>query len=106
MRIHLDYLLYLFNDILLFKIYIAYVFSDSSDIHLPDKSPGNRVEQIATTDVPLQNGGTKTQEENLDPSKFVRFYIFNYIIRRVYTKKVFLFKTKICNIIFTCVVAQ
>ncbi|XP_020283741.1 sodium/potassium/calcium exchanger 3 [Pseudomyrmex gracilis] len=44
------------------------VAPDSSDIHLPDKSPGNRVEQIATTDVPLQNGGTKTQEENLDPN--------------------------------------
>lgn len=50
-------------------------FVDSSDIHLPrpDKlqSPGDRVEQIATIDVPLQNGGTKTQEENPDPSKFL-----------------------------------
>nr|XP_012219105.1 PREDICTED: sodium/potassium/calcium exchanger 4-like isoform X1 [Linepithema humile]XP_012219106.1 PREDICTED: sodium/potassium/calcium exchanger 4-like isoform X1 [Linepithema humile]XP_012219107.1 PREDICTED: sodium/potassium/calcium exchanger 4-like isoform X1 [Linepithema humile] len=48
------------------------VAPDSSDIHLPrpDKlqSPGDRVEQIATIDVPLQNGGTKTQEENPDPS--------------------------------------
>ncbi|KYN26788.1 Sodium/potassium/calcium exchanger 4, partial [Trachymyrmex cornetzi] len=47
------------------------VTTDSSDIHLPrtDKlqSPGDRVEQIATIDVPLQNGGTKTQEENPDP---------------------------------------
>lgn len=48
--------------------------TDSSDIHLPrpDKlqSPGDRVEQIATIDIPLQNGGTKTQEENPDPSEF------------------------------------
>lgn len=29
------------------------------------------MEQIATIDVPLQNGGTKTQEENPDPSKTV-----------------------------------
>lgn len=46
------------------------VTTDSSDIHLPrpDKlqSPGDHVEQIATIDVPLQNGGTKTQEENPD----------------------------------------
>ena len=51
--------------------------TDSSDIHLPrtDKlqSPGDRVEQIATIDVPLQNGGTKTQEENPDPGKLVPF---------------------------------
>ncbi|XP_032668972.1 sodium/potassium/calcium exchanger 4 isoform X3 [Odontomachus brunneus] len=48
------------------------VTTDSSDIHLPrpDKlqSPGDRVEPIATIDVPLQNGGTKTQEENPDPN--------------------------------------
>ncbi|KAL6254192.1 hypothetical protein P5V15_014814 [Pogonomyrmex californicus] len=48
------------------------VTTDSSDVHLPrpDKlqSPGDRVEQIATIDVPLQNGGTKTQEENPDPN--------------------------------------
>lgn len=55
---------------------------DSSDIHLPrpDKlqSPGDCVEQIATIDVPLQNGGTKTQEENPDPSKLVVLsYIFS-----------------------------
>jgi len=54
-------------------------FTDSSDIHLPrpDKlqSPGDRVEQIATIDVPLQNGGTKTQEENPDPSKFVYSFL-------------------------------
>jgi len=58
--------------------YINNVFlTDSSDIHLPrtDKlqSPGDRVEQIATIDVPLQNGGTKTQEENPDPGKFISF---------------------------------
>ncbi|XP_025158108.1 sodium/potassium/calcium exchanger 3 isoform X2 [Harpegnathos saltator] len=47
------------------------VTTDSSDIHLPrsDKlqSPGDCVEPI-TVDVPLQNGGTKTQEENPDPN--------------------------------------
>lgn len=57
--------------------------TDSSDIHLPrpDKlqSPGDRVEQIATIDIPLQNGGTKTQEENPEPSKF-SFQIFEYNI--------------------------
>lgn len=50
--------------------------TDSGDIHLPrpDKlqSPGDRVEPIATIDVPLQNGGTKTQEENPDPSECLR----------------------------------
>jgi hypothetical protein len=55
---------------------ISLSFTDSSDIHLPrpDKlqSPGDCVEQIATIDVPLQNGGTKTQEENPDPSKSIR----------------------------------
>jgi len=54
---------------------VSLSFTDSSDIHLPrpDKlqSPGDCVEQIATIDVPLQNGGTKTQEENPDPSKFI-----------------------------------
>lgn len=58
--------------------------ADASDIHLPrtDKlqSPGDRVEQIATIDVPLQNGGTKTQEENPDPGKFVSFFtLTNYL---------------------------
>ncbi|CAG5080929.1 Similar to slc24a5: Sodium/potassium/calcium exchanger 5 (Danio rerio) [Cotesia congregata] len=41
---------------------------DAGEIHLSrsDKlqSSGDRVEQIATIDVPLQNGGTKSQEEN------------------------------------------
>ncbi|XP_014204897.1 sodium/potassium/calcium exchanger 3 isoform X1 [Copidosoma floridanum] len=41
---------------------------DAGEIHLSrsDKlqSPIDRVEQIATIDVPLQNGGTKSQEEN------------------------------------------
>ncbi|XP_043286436.1 sodium/potassium/calcium exchanger 3 [Venturia canescens] len=45
---------------------------EASEIHLSrsDKlqSPGSeRVEQIATIDVPLQNGGAKTQEENHEP---------------------------------------
>jgi len=57
------------------KARVSLSFTDSSDIHLPrpDKlqSPGDRVEQIATIDVPLQNGGTKTQEENPDPSKSI-----------------------------------
>lgn len=29
-------------------------------------------EQVEHIDVPLQNGGTKTQEENPDPSKYNR----------------------------------
>ncbi|XP_043463842.1 sodium/potassium/calcium exchanger 3 isoform X1 [Leptopilina heterotoma] len=45
--------------------------ADAGDIHLSrsDKvqSSTDRVEQIATIDVPLQNGGTKTQEENHEP---------------------------------------
>ncbi|XP_015513346.1 sodium/potassium/calcium exchanger 4 isoform X1 [Neodiprion pinetum] len=44
---------------------------DAGELHLsrPDKlqSPGDRGEQIATIEVPLQNGGTKTQEENIEP---------------------------------------
>lgn len=56
--------------------------TDSSDIHLPkpDKlqSPGDHVEQLATIDVPLQNGGTKTQEENPDPSESVCFSSSNF----------------------------
>ncbi|XP_012288252.1 sodium/potassium/calcium exchanger 3 [Orussus abietinus] len=44
---------------------------EAGDIHLSrsDKlqSAGDRAEQIATIDVPLQNGGTKTQEGNHDP---------------------------------------
>ncbi|XP_063987338.1 sodium/potassium/calcium exchanger 4 isoform X2 [Diachasmimorpha longicaudata] len=43
---------------------------DAGEMHLSrsDKlqSPGERGEQIATIDVPLQNGGTKSQEENHD----------------------------------------
>lgn len=63
--------------------------TDSSDIHLPrpDKlqSPGDRVEPIATIDVPLQNGGTKTQEENPDPSKFIclKFCNATFITQRL-----------------------
>ncbi|XP_020711109.2 sodium/potassium/calcium exchanger 4 isoform X3 [Athalia rosae] len=44
---------------------------DAGELHLsrPDKlqPPGDRGEQIATIEVPLQNGGTKTQEENIEP---------------------------------------
>lgn len=49
-----------------------YSVIDSSDIRLSrsDKLPasGERGEHLATIDVPLQNGGTKTQEENPDTS--------------------------------------
>lgn len=47
--------------------------ADAGDIHLSrsDKvqSSTDRAEQIATIDVPLQNGGTKTQEENHEPGE-------------------------------------
>lgn len=43
---------------------------DAGELHLsrPDKlqPPGDRGEQIATIEVPLQNGGTKTQEESIE----------------------------------------
>lgn len=46
---------------------------DISEIHSSrsDKlqTSGERVEQIATIEVPLQNGGTKTQEEKDEPGK-------------------------------------
>ncbi|KAG7201479.1 hypothetical protein KM043_004239 [Ampulex compressa] len=49
-----------------------HVATDASEVHLPriDKlqSSGDRVEHLATIDVPLQNGGTKTQEENPEPN--------------------------------------
>nr|XP_050850465.1 sodium/potassium/calcium exchanger 3 isoform X1 [Vespula vulgaris]XP_050850466.1 sodium/potassium/calcium exchanger 3 isoform X1 [Vespula vulgaris]XP_050850467.1 sodium/potassium/calcium exchanger 3 isoform X1 [Vespula vulgaris]XP_050850468.1 sodium/potassium/calcium exchanger 3 isoform X1 [Vespula vulgaris]XP_050850469.1 sodium/potassium/calcium exchanger 3 isoform X1 [Vespula vulgaris]XP_050850470.1 sodium/potassium/calcium exchanger 3 isoform X1 [Vespula vulgaris]XP_050850471.1 sodium/p len=50
----------------------CHIATDADEIHLPrpDKlqSSGDRVEQIATIDVPLQNGGTKAQEENPEPN--------------------------------------
>ncbi|XP_058809385.1 sodium/potassium/calcium exchanger 3 isoform X2 [Phymastichus coffea] len=48
--------------------------SDAGEIHLSrsDKlqSAADRVEQIATIDVPLQNGGTKPQEENQEAEEY------------------------------------
>lgn len=44
----------------------------AGEIHLSgsDKLQSS-IEQIATIDVPLQNGGTKNQEENDESGKFI-----------------------------------
>lgn len=52
----------------------------AGEIHLSrsDKlqSATDRVEQIATIDVPLQNGGTKSQEENQEAGKSIALSFF------------------------------
>lgn len=47
------------------------LLEDSTEIHMArsDKLQATS-EQVEHIDVPLQNGGTKTQEENPDPSKY------------------------------------
>ncbi|CAD6239895.1 GSCOCG00002408001-RA-CDS [Cotesia congregata] len=58
-----------------FPFKIIFATGDAGEIHLSrsDKlqSSGDRVEQIATIDVPLQNGGTKSQEENHEAGKLL-----------------------------------
>lgn len=79
----LHYLRYFFLFIIVIIINLAFYFpfkiifatGDAGEIHLSrsDKlqSSGDRVEQIATIDVPLQNGGTKSQEENHEAGKLL-----------------------------------
>lgn len=53
---------------------------DSTEIHMARSDKLQTGEQVEHIDVPLQNGGTKTQEENPDPSKYNR----NLIVKIYY----------------------
>lgn len=70
-----------FNTIESIQYNMLILLEDSTEIHMArsDKlqTTGEQVEHI---DVPLQNGGTKTQEENPDPSKYNR----NLIVKIYY----------------------
>lgn len=84
----------------------CHIATDADEIHLPrpDKlqSSGDRVEQIATIDVPLQNGGTKAQEENPEPN--YEYELLVWPARGGWIRKTVWIMTWPIHLIFMCTI--